>query len=123
MGQDTNTHITRAVAAHAGWQRRLREAIDTGSSDVNGSTAARDNVCEFGKWLHGGVPAAHAQSPQHQTCLELHACFHKAAAEVLRLALAGHKDEAEQLLEAGGGELNAASAALTREMMTWQRAA
>jgi hypothetical protein len=55
----------------------MHAAIDTGSSDVTVSTAARDNVCEFGKWL----------------------------------------------MKAGGGEFNAASGALTREMMAWQWAA
>ena len=122
MHQNLNPQVTKAIAAHASWKRRLRDAIDTGASDVTVSTAARDNVCEFGQWLHGeSVSASHA--PQHRTCLELHAHFHKAAADVLRLALAGQKDEAEHRLQAIDSEFNAASAALTRAMMTWQQAA
>jgi hypothetical protein len=122
MDQNLNTQITKAIAAHASWKRRLRDAIDTGSSDVNVHTAGRDDVCEFGQWLHSGSAAASGAS-QHRTCLELHARFHKAAADVLQLALEGHKGEAEQRLKAIDSEFNAASAALTREMMAWQRVA
>ena len=66
-GMDTNldTQITKAIAAHAKWKRRLRDAIETGTSDIDTSTAGRDNVCEFGKWLHGDVPASQKGSPHY----------------------------------------------------------
>jgi chemoreceptor zinc-binding protein len=124
-GMDTNldTQITKAVAAHAKWKRRLRDAIDTGTSDIDTSTAGRDNVCEFGKWLHGDVPVSQKASPHYTACVTLHAQFHKAAADVLALALRGKKDEAEELLKASGSPFNHASAALTHEMMAWKQAA
>jgi chemoreceptor zinc-binding protein len=123
MDTSLDTQITKAIAAHAKWKRRLRDAIETGTSDIDTSTAGRDNVCEFGKWLHGDVPASQKGSPHHATCIKLHAQFHKAAADVLVLALRGRKDEAEQLLKTSGSPFNAASAALTREMTAWKQAA
>jgi hypothetical protein len=69
------------------------------------------------------VPAAHKHSTQHQSCIAPHARFHTAAAEVLKFALEGHAAEAEQRLHATDSAFNAASAALTRGMMAWQRAA
>jgi hypothetical protein len=123
MDTNLDTQITKAVAAHAKWKRRLRDAIETGSSDVDVSTAGRDNACEFGKWLHGEVPASQKGSPHHTACVKLHAQFHKAAADVLVLALRGKKAEADQLLKTAGSPFNAASAALTHEMMAWKKAA
>ena len=101
----------------------LRDAIDTGTSDIDTSTAGRDNLCEFGKWLHSDVPASQKGSPHYTACVTLHAQFHKAAAEVLALALRGKKDEADQLLKASSSPFNSASAALTHEMMAWKQAA
>ena len=123
MDTTLDIQITKAIAAHAKWKRRLRDAIDTGTSDIDISTAGRDNACEFGQWLHGGVPASQKHSPHHTACVNLHAQFHKTASDVLALALRGKKDEADELLKAPSSPFNSASAALTREMTAWKQAA
>ena len=52
---------------------------------------------------------------------KLHAEFHKAAAQVLQLALQGKKTEAEKLL--AHGAFPDVSARLTSAMMHWQKSA
>ena len=124
-GMDTSldSQITLAISAHAKWKNRLKQAIATGNSDIDVATAARDNACDFGRWLHTGVTLAQKQAPQYRACVELHSRFHAAAADVLKLAVTGKKDEAAQLLSASNSPFNAASTALTREMMAWKNAA
>ena len=46
------THpITHAIASHAKWKYRLRQAIDTGMSDWTVAEVRADDRCEFGEWL------------------------------------------------------------------------
>jgi hypothetical protein len=123
MDTNLNTQLNNAIAAHARWKTRLKKAIETSSFDVDVRTTARDNACDFGRWLHEGVTTSDKASPHYQVCVDLHARFHKAAAEVLRLALEGKKDEAEQLLRAPNSPFTTASVGLTREMTFWKQAA
>jgi methyl-accepting chemotaxis protein len=121
MDTNLDTQMNNAIAAHARWKTRLKHAIETGTFDVDVRTAARDNACDFGRWLHEGIPASQKASPHYQTCVELHARFHTAAAEVLRLALAGKKDEAEHMLRDSSSPFTTASVGLTREMTFWKQ--
>jgi chemoreceptor zinc-binding protein len=123
MDTSLDSQITLAISAHAKWKSRLKTAIASGNCDIDVATAARDNVCDFGRWLHTGVSLAQKQAPQYAACVELHARFHRAAAEVLKLAIAGKKEDATRLLTAVDGDFSKSSVALTHEMMAWKRAA
>lgn len=120
---DTNVRdqITAAIAAHGKWKTRLKSAIGQGTSEFSPATVRLDNACDFGKWLRSAGPEARKSEHFHHA-VALHAEFHKAAADVLALALAGKKDEAEAKLDLGG-EFAHLSAELTREMSAWLKAA
>ncbi|MCS7091381.1 MAG: CZB domain-containing protein, partial [Limisphaera sp.] len=111
--------LTRAMAAHGAWKRRLEEAIRSGQSDLTPEQAGADNQCEFGKWLHG-APAEIRQSEQWQQVRALHADFHREAARVLSLALSGRSAEARQSME-HGGPFTVCSGRLIEALRQWKQ--
>jgi len=110
--------ITKAIAAHGLWKGRLRQAVQTRSSELNVESVSRDNNCEFGKWLQAN-PAFAAQWPQHyRNACRLHTEFHREVGRVLQMALSGNRQEAEKQL-APGTPYSQLSSSLTNEMMAW----
>jgi len=113
--------IEQAIGAHGMWKARLRQAIDTGKFDTPVATVSTDNQCAFGKWLYGPtVTAQDKTSAKYKTVQTLHAAFHKVAARVAELAVAGKKAEADKLM-AQGGEFASASLKLTAAMIEWKK--
>jgi len=112
--------LQHAIAAHASWKARLRNAISTGKLDVAIGTVRVDDQCEFGKWLYGPeLSAAEKQSEHYTTVKQLHAQFHREAATVAELATTGKKDAAEKALGIDGS-YQTASSALTQAMTKWR---
>lgn len=112
--------ITKAIGAHGMWKTRLRRAIETGKSEFSAETLAKDNLCDFGKWLYGAtLTAADKAAPDYQSVKSLHAHFHQAASKVLKKALSGNRAEGETLVT-GSGEFATVSADLTRAMTSWK---
>ena len=91
--------LVHAIASHAKWKYRLRQAIETGASEWTVPTVRVDDRCEFGTWLRSIPPADH-DGHHWATVRDRHAEFHRAAADVLDLALTGHRDEAEAAIAA-----------------------
>jgi hypothetical protein len=115
--------INKAIGAHSLWKRRLMAAVQAGNTELTVEQVAKDSACELGKWLSSAsIPEALRETSQFAACRELHAEFHKAAAEVLRLAVSGNKAAA---LAALGGDTKFAnlSSALTLSMMKWAASA
>ncbi len=114
----TKDAITKGIGAHGMWKQRLLDAINTGKSEWTPDVVCQDNQCEFGKWLYS-CTSAEQSSPHYQSVRGLHADFHKAAADVLQLALSGNKSDAEQAVSPGS-QYASASSALTKEMIAWK---
>jgi hypothetical protein len=112
--------IDHAIAGHAKWKFRLRQAIDTGQSEWTPDGIRPDNRCEFGQWLLA-LPLPERQGEHGRKIRELHAAFHREAAEVLEHALAGRKEQAGALM-AAGGPFAVASSKLTIAMTAWKKA-
>jgi methyl-accepting chemotaxis protein len=110
--------LDHAIAAHGMWKARLRKAIDTGKSEWTVDSVQRDDLCEFGKWLHSSAPGEQMTEPWN-TVKNLHSEFHKEAARVLALALAGRQAEAEAAIELGS-DFARTSADLTLTMVDWR---
>ena len=111
-------HLNRAIAAHAQWKYRLKQAIEAGTSEWTAESVRPDNLCEFGKWLHSASPAETA-TERWKKIRELHAEFHKEAARILTMALAGRKTEAEAAV-ALGSHFSRTSADLTLALVSWR---
>ncbi len=112
--------IDEALAAHGQWKKRLQDAVSTGQSDFDPNTVRKDNACQFGKWLYG-LPLADTKSDDYATIKTLHAEFHAIAGEILALALAGQKQEAQKKLEFGG-EYGNTSGKLALALQAWKAA-
>jgi len=112
-------HITKAIAAHSKWKQRLSDAIHSSQSDTTPENVEPDNRCDFGKWLYSLSPAE-KKSQHYDDIRTLHAEFHKEAAKVLRLALAGQKAEAENAMALSSPFYNV-SADLTAALKSWER--
>jgi len=112
--------IQKAIAAHSSWKSRLRAAIDTGKFDVPPAVIKVDNQCEFGKWLYGpDFSAAEKLTQNYRSAVDLHAQFHKEAAQVVEWATSGQKDLADKAMGLEGSYTKASSA-LTRELVKWR---
>ena len=112
--------IVHAIAAHAKWKFYLREAIETGTSEWTVDEVRVDNRCEFGMWLQA-LPPDDRKTEHWENVCRLHAQFHKEAAEVLKLALAGRREEAEAAI-AQGSRFAKVSTKLTITMTAWRKA-
>ena len=114
----TKEQLTRALAAHSQGKVRLKQSIETRTSEFDPVSVGRDDKCDLGAWLHD--PTADRQSSHFERTLEAHRRFHRAAADVLRLALDGRTDEARAAMGIAG-EFSKASAAVSGELVAWQR--
>lgn len=94
--------IDAAIAAHGQWLVRLRTAIESGASDFKPDIVAKDNQCEFGKWLYSDFPKEFKNSNTYDEIRGLHASFHKAASQILSMATSGKKAEAVRLMDHHG---------------------
>lgn len=118
---DTGTHdqVQLAVAAHDAWKKRLSAAIDSRSSNISVQVAAQDDQCAFGKWLYGPtLPRAVKRSADYKKCREMHARFHRTAAEVLKLALDGNAPAAARAM-GPASDFAQISASLTSALTAW----
>ena len=111
--------ITQAIAAHGMWKSRLNSAIQTGKSEYSPGTVQTDDHCDFGEWLKG-APGNLKNSPHYNKCCDLHKQFHKAAGNVLTLALAGKKAEASKAVDINS-EFTKLSSSLVSELMAWDK--
>jgi methyl-accepting chemotaxis protein len=111
-------HLEAAIAAHGMWKTRLRRAVETRQTDVAVEVAAADDRCKFGTWLMGQPPGA--RTAVWARVRELHASFHREAARVLAMALAGQRAEAEAALGMDS-EFTRLSSRLTEAMLGWKR--
>ena len=113
--------LQRAIGAHGMWKARLRAALDGAGSAPDPKEVARDDACDFGRWLHNpSLPVAVRASPHYGRVKALHARFHICACAALRKALAADRVGLEADLR-NDGAVGTASAELTREIMAWMR--
>ncbi len=114
--------IKAGIGAHGMWKGRLKTAIETKTSDFSSADVRADDRCEFGKWLNGVSDARIKNSDSYRKCKSLHTEFHRTAAKVLDLALAGNTDAAKQSM-AISSDFVKVSASLTSAMMDWSKIA
>ncbi len=94
--------LDAAVLAHSRWITDLKVAIEDASSAFDPETVDADNHCEFGKWLYEDFPRSARARTVFEDVRDTHAAFHRSAAQILRLAVDGHKDNALRLMASEG---------------------
>ena len=112
--------INEAIASHGLWKFRLKKAIETGASDWSVPELRRNDACQFGGWLQG-LPSGARKGDHWRAVYDLHTQVHEHAADVLQLALAGKKDQAEAAIKFGS-PFAVVSAKLTAAMAAWRNA-
>jgi hypothetical protein len=110
--------IDAAIVAHDEWKARLLATVESGSSEFQPDQVRVDELCAFGRWLYQAEAELKA-SLHYERVRDLHARFHKAAADVLTLALSGKGPQALSSLEFGS-EYASASVLLVDEMELWR---
>jgi methyl-accepting chemotaxis protein len=110
--------INAAILAHDEWKAHLLAAIEAGSSTFEPNQVRADDLCAFGKWLQSaGVDLK--SSPHYERVCDLHVRFHKAAADVLTLAIGGMGTQALTSLEFGSDYVKA-SVLLVDQLELWR---
>lgn len=103
-------NLDDAIKAHGEWKLKLRTAMRDRQT-LDAAAIARDDVCAFGKWLHGTAKSEYGQMRSYAACVEKHAAFHREASRVAAAINAGDYGKAESML-AGGTPYSAASSAI-----------
>lgn len=114
------SELNKAIKAHSAWKIRLKEAIDTGKSEVSASQAKDSHKCEFGKWLDS-LPPSEKALDDYKTIVPLHDKFHQEAGNILQMALGGQKDKAHEALTNITSEFMYTSAQLINSISGWKR--
>jgi hypothetical protein len=111
--------IQSAIEAHAEWKLRLNNAIETGRSSHTVATACQDNQCALGRWLYD-LDAVTKATSRWACVRSTHAEFHREAASILALALAGDKRGAKSRMTFSSPFIGL-SHRLTAELTAWKR--
>jgi hypothetical protein len=91
-----------AIQAHVLWRVRLEAYVEgTSNEELNPNTVGRDDCCALGKWIHGPGGMHYGTHPRFPDLKNAHACFHKAAGEVIRCVDSGDSEKARELLLRG----------------------
>lgn len=110
--------INSAIGAHGAWKLKLRVAITTGTSEVAPEKVCKDDRCPFGRWIYGPTLDSMTRAGKpYQVVRRLHAEFHQSAADVLRLALAARKADADAMFQ---GTFAERSDKLVRALTKWK---
>jgi methyl-accepting chemotaxis protein len=115
----TKEAIDSALISHSLWKLRLQGTIETGSSVFNIDIVKDDHACQLGQWLNG-LSTEEACGSDCIKIKELHAEFHKVAAEILELALNGNKEEALKKIEHEEGYVKITKE-LVRALNEWKK--
>lgn len=111
--------IDSAVIAHSEWKVRLRQAIETGESEHSPLDVSADNKCAFGKWLHDELDSSGRTSSHYRDVVQLHADFHKEAGSILKQALQGESEQAQERLGLMS-EFSSISSKLISSLKNWK---
>lgn len=109
--------ISSAIASHSLWKKDLLAAIDSGRFHATPEAVEDCAECKFGRWLDS-VPDGW-RDDAFVNVYKVHREFHYKAAAVLRLALAGEREESLASL-AQGSEYARVSVALIMALAGWR---
>ncbi len=93
--------INRAISTHSYWRHYLRLIDATGQSRLTVEAVRSAEACEFGRFLRE-LPTTTRFGEHRKRVRELHAEFHRAAANTLAAALEGQSEKTLDALSMGG---------------------
>lgn len=91
-----------ALDSHTRWKTRLQHFVKgSGDATLDPDSVGRDDQCSLGHWLDGIGGQRFGKTPEYAVLKARHAHFHRCAADVVSTALAGDRERALHMLEAG----------------------
>ena len=111
--------IQKAIEAHGEWKQRLDNSIATGQSTHSVAIVCQDNQYALGRWLYS-LDATVKSSTRWRCVQTTHAEFHREAAQILELALAGDKRTARGRMTYSA-PFTGLSNRLIAELTAWKR--
>lgn len=109
-----------AIKAHASWKMKLTNYISSPDRSLKADVVGKDDQCDLGRWI-ASDSKHHQGRPEFRELKEAHACFHKAAADVIRRADAGENVSGEVVL-GGSSQYAQCSSKVTSLLMALKRA-
>ena len=100
MKWSRNMDCKEAVQSHLEWTWRLRDFI-RGREILAADIVAQDKQCSLGQWIYG-EGKRYQYLDEYAEVKELHAEFHRRAADIVRIAESGDTTTAAKRLEFGG---------------------
>jgi methyl-accepting chemotaxis protein len=114
-------NLDNAIAAHAEWKLKFRNAIQK-KEQLDAASISLDNKCPLGQWLHGEAKGKYSGLASYGACIAKHAEFHKCAGNVAKSINSGKYAEAEAMLN-GGTPYSAASSAVGAAIISLRKEA
>lgn len=91
-----------ALDSHTRWKSRLRHFVaGDPQTTLDHEAVGRDDQCSLGQWLNGIGGERFGKTPEFAVLKARHAHFHRCAADVVETALAGERERALHMIEAG----------------------
>jgi hypothetical protein len=110
-----------ALDAHLEWKRQLRDAVIRGYCEHESDEVGRDDLCTLGRWLYALPPECRADRT-YEDLVELHARFHRDAAQVVEFLEMGRTDDARAAMDSDS-DFGRTSEELVFLLESWQAAA
>ncbi|WP_454261209.1 CZB domain-containing protein [Pseudoxanthomonas mexicana] len=85
------------IASHLKWKLRLKQQLGGKGEGLHATEVGHDALCQLGRWLQSAQSKI-GHLPEYVRLKDLHARFHRCAADVLRLHEQG-SPRAERVLE------------------------
>jgi methyl-accepting chemotaxis protein len=100
VSNDIGIDFDGVLAKHSAWKVKLRTAISK-HEEMDVKTIARDDCCDFGKWLNGDAKSQFGHRASYIECVSKHGDFHIEAGRVATMINAKKYDEARSMLGNG----------------------
>ena len=120
--QELRSQIIVAFQTHHRWVDRVEDAIVTGSVDEDLTEVVREDACQIGRWLNGGISEELRETALYKVTKGRHAGFHRSLAAVLQLAREDKEDEARLSLS-DQGEFGQAAFKMRQTLEQWLKLA
>lgn len=108
-----------AIKAHSAWKMKLSIYLKNPDKSLKADEVCKDDRCDLGKWIYGEGEKYKAL-PEFSTLKSKHADFHRAAADVIKMADAG-KSTSEETQLGGSSAFSQASTAVISALMNMKR--
>lgn len=101
-------NLDNALQKHTEWKTKFRTAIAQNET-LDAESIAKDNCCDFGKWLYGESKASLGILESHKECVAKHKVFHIEGGKIATAINLRKYTEAEAMLSINTPYFNASN--------------